>query len=224
MERELQITADGSHTLYVPEMNEHYHSVNGALREAQHIFIEAGLYAVKRDPLRLLEIGFGTGLNAFLTLKEVESLGISHIDYYTVELYPLSLDIIHELNYGSLIWPENEALFEALHLAAWNEAVSITDHFTLHKLQGDSNTCPLPENIDLIYFDAFAPDKQPEMWSQEIYDRLSAHTVSDGVLVTYCAKGVVRRGLQSAGFDMTRLPGPPGKRHILRGIKKSISI
>ena len=188
MEKELQITADGSHTLYIPAMDEHYHSVNGALQESRHIFIEAGLHALEKDFIRIVEIGFGTGLNAFLTLKDVELSQAHHIDYHTVELYPLPLDTIRALNYGELIWPERKELFLALHEAEWN-------------------------------FDAFAPEKQPEMWNQEIYNRLYAHTAPGGVIVTYCAKGEVRRGMQAAGFEMSRLPGPPGKRHILRGIK-----
>lgn len=220
MQKELQITADGSHTIYIPSMDEHYHSVNGALREAIHIFIQAGLRSLEKDFVRIAEVGFGTGLNAFLTLKEVEQNQSHHIDYYTIEKYPLPMNTIQALNYGELIWQEHQELFTALHAADWNCEQKITDRFSLHKIEGDSNTCELPDQIDLIYFDAFAPEKQPEMWNQAIYDRLYAHTASGGVIVTYCAKGVVRRGMQAAGFEMSRLPGPPGKRHILRGIKK----
>ena len=145
-----------------------------------------------------------------------------HIDYHTVELYPLPLDTIRALNYGELIWPERKELFLALHEAEWNTPVSISERFTLHKIEGNSNACELPDDIDLIYFDAFAPEKQPEMWNQEIYNRLYAHTAPGGVIVTYCAKGEVRRGMQAAGFEMSRLPGPPGKRHILRVLKLRI--
>ena len=137
-----------------------------------------------------MEIGFGTGLNAFLTLKDVELSQAHHIDYHTVELYPLPLDTIRALNYGELIWPERKELFLALHEAEWNTPVSISERFTLHKIEGNN---------------------------QEIYNRLYAHTAPGGVIVTYCAKGEVRRGMQAAGFEMSRLPGPPGKRHILRG-------
>ena len=221
MRKEIQITADGSHTLYIPEMDEHYHSVNGALREAIHIFIEAGLHSLEKDHVRIAEVGFGTGLNAFLTLKDVELSRAHHIDYHTIEKYPLPMETIQSLNYGTLIWPERTDLYNALHVAEWNVEQKITDRFTLHKIEGDSNTCELPDGIDLIYFDAFAPEKQPEMWNQAIYDRLYAHTAPGGVIVTYCAKGVVRRGMQAAGFEMSRLPGPPGKRHILRGVKKA---
>ena len=219
MERKLQQTADGSHTLYIPELDEHYHSVNGALREAEHIFIEAGLRSLPRRELRVLEIGFGTGLNAFLTWKEAEQALIPRIDYYTVELYPLPLDLARRLNYGQLAWPGREERFLALHEAGWGVDVPLSERFVLHKIQGDSNTVCLPEGIDLVYFDAFAPDKQPEMWNQAIYDRLYACVVPGGIIVTYCAKGEVRRGMQAAGFKMSRLPGPPGKRHMLKGIR-----
>ena len=140
MERKLQQTADGSHTLYIPELDEHYHSVNGALREAEHIFIEAGLRSLPRRELRVLEIGFGTGLNAFLTWKEAEQALIPRIDYYTVELYPLPLDLARRLNYGQLAWPGREERFLALHEAEWGVDVPLSERFVLHKIQGDSNT------------------------------------------------------------------------------------
>lgn len=220
MRREIQLTSDGSHTIYLPEMDEHYHSVNGALREAIHIYIDAGFRSIEKHHIRILEIGFGTGLNALLTLKEAESSCVT-VDYYSVELYPLSMDSIRRLNYGELAWRERSDLFISLHEAEWNRPVEITERFTLHKIKGDSNRCDLPNEIDLIYFDAFGPDKQPEMWNQEIYDKLYNHTADGGVIVTYCAKGDVRRGMQAAGFNMSRLPGPPGKRHILRGLRKN---
>ena len=219
MEKELQITADGSHTLYIPAMDEHYHSVNGALQESRHIFIEAGLHALEKDFIRIMEVGFGTGLNAFLTLKDVELSQAHHIDYHTVELYPLPLDTIRALNYGELIWPERKELFLALHEAEWNVTVPVTEFFELHKIQGDSNRGALPNRLDLIYFDAFAPDKQPDMWNQEIFNRLYASTTGGGVLTTYCAKGVVRRMMKEAGYSVERIPGPPGKREMLRAVK-----
>lgn len=221
IDRELQVTADGSHTLFIPAMNEHYHSVNGAVQESLHIFIGAGLHQVDKQAVRILEIGFGTGLNAFLTLKEQMSNNVPlEIEYYSVELYPLSADIVDALNYGEMIWPERKELFKALHTADWNTSVAITDHFLLHKIEGDSNVCALPEKVDLIYFDAFAPDKQPEMWNPELFAKLYGLASEGGSIVTYCAKGEVRRRMQSAGFTMQRLPGPPGKRHILRGVKE----
>lgn len=216
--RELQQTADGSHTLFIPEMDEHYHSVNGAVQESRHVFIEAGLHHQTQKDITVFEIGFGTGLNAFLTLLDAEENNRS-VNYYSVELYPLASELVGALNYGDVICPEKKEWFGALHAASWNEAAKITDRFTLHKIQGDSNTCQLPEDIDLVYFDAFAPDKQPEMWSQEIFDKIYAHTSEGGILTTYCAKGVVRRMMQKAGYSVERIPGPPGKREMLRAMK-----
>ena len=160
MERQLQLTADGSHTLYIPEMDEHYHSVNGAIQESSHIFIGAGLHSVEKEDIQLLEIGFGTGLNALLTWKEAELSGrFRHITYHTIERYPLPEEITSRLNYGERVWPERKSCFDLLHRAEWNKPVDLSGCFTLHKIEGDSNTCPLPDNINLIYMDAFAPEK-----------------------------------------------------------------
>ena len=204
MKRELQRTADGSHTLFIPEMDEHYHSVNGALQESRHVFIEAGLHRQTKKDITVFEVGFGTGLNAFLTLLDAEESDRA-VNYYSIELYPLEPALVQALNYGEMVCPEKESLFRALHAAAWNEAAAITERFTLYKIQGDSNTCDLPDGIDLVYFDAFAPDKQPEMWNQEIFDRLYAHMAEGGILTTYCAKGVVRRMMQKAGYSVREL-------------------
>ncbi|MCC8096478.1 MAG: tRNA (5-methylaminomethyl-2-thiouridine)(34)-methyltransferase MnmD [Tannerellaceae bacterium] len=216
--RELQLTADGSHTLFVPAMDEHYHSVNGAVQESQHVFIEAGLKQLDRNPIRIFEVGFGTGLNAFLTLLET---GHTAVEYFSIEQYPLEEKLIHALNYGELVLSGKKDLFLSLHQAAWNISVPITDSFTLHKMYGDSNTASLPGQIDLVYFDAFAPDKQPDMWNQEIFNKLYKQMTSGGILTTYCAKGVVRRMLQASGFSVERIPGPPGKREMLRATKIS---
>lgn len=218
IQRELQETADGSHTLFIPEMDEHYHSVNGAVQESRHVFIEAGLHHQAKKDITVFEIGFGTGLNAFLTLLDAEENG-RKVDYYSVELYPLEQELVQSLNYGKVICPEKKDLFQALHAAPWNETAYITNLFTLHKIQGDNNSCALPEGIDLVYFDAFAPDKQPEMWNQEIFDRLYAHMAQGGILTTYCAKGAVRRMMKEAGYSVERIPGPPGKREMLRAIR-----
>ena len=218
MKRIIEHTEDGSATLFVPELNEHYHSVKGARTESQHIFIDMGLKASAAPQPHVLEIGFGTGLNAFLTLLDAE-VHQRKIHYYSVELYPLDMDVIESLNYGEMICAGRKDVFQALHQAEWNVAVQVTDFFGLHKIQGDSNTCALPDRIDLVYFDAFAPDKQPEMWNQEIFNRLYARMTGGGVLTTYCAKGVVRRMMKEAGYSVERIPGPPGKREMLRAIK-----
>lgn len=218
-ERLLQTTADGSHTLYLPAMDEHYHSINGAIGESEHIFVNAGLRSLTRREIRILEIGFGTGLNAFLTLREVMVNLDWRIVYFAVELYPLPFELATRLNYAGLAWPEGESLFLDLHRAEWGKPTQITDRFVLHKIEGDANHVSLPDGIDLVYMDAFAPEKQPEMWNAALYRRLVDAMVPGATLVTYCAKGDVRRGLRDAGLSMERLPGPPGKRHILRGKK-----
>ena len=218
IKRELQQTADGSHTLFIPEMDEHYHSVNGAVQESRHVFIEAGLHHQAKKDITVFEIGFGTGLNAFLTLLDAEENNRT-INYYSIELYPLEPELVQALNYGEVICPGKRELFSALHAAPWNKPARITGHFILHKIQGDNNSCELPGGIDLVYFDAFAPDKQPEMWNQEIFNNLYAHMAEGGILTTYCAKGVVRRMMQEAGYSVERIPGPPGKREMLRAMK-----
>ncbi|MDF9831184.1 tRNA U34 5-methylaminomethyl-2-thiouridine-forming methyltransferase MnmC [Parabacteroides sp. PF5-6] len=216
----IQLTEDGSHTLYVPSLDEHYHSVNGALQESAHVFIDAGLKEIRKDEIRILEIGFGTGLNALLALQYTALSPSKKIHYHTIERYPLDKEITDSLNYGQAIGPMGAAWFREIHAAEWGRPVPITDRFTLYKTEGDSNTCSLPSIIDLIFFDAFAPDKQPEMWQPAIFEKLYANASPHALIVTYCAKGEVRRRMQRAGFKMERLPGPPGKRHMLRGIKE----
>ncbi|MDR0750705.1 MAG: tRNA (5-methylaminomethyl-2-thiouridine)(34)-methyltransferase MnmD [Tannerellaceae bacterium] len=212
---DIQLTADGSHTLFVPEIDEHYHSVNGAIQESLHVFIRAGLQQAPKAELRVLEIGFGTGLNALLTLLYADI----PVTYYTVELHPLPLDVIRRLNYADILCPGQEDLFLSLHTAAWDTPVQIGSLFTLHKIRGDGNTCALPGEAGLVYFDAFAPGKQPGMWNPGIFRRLHEAMAGGGILVTYCAKGSVRRMMQEAGYSVERIPGPPGKREMLRATK-----
>lgn len=223
-ERIIEVTADGSHTLFVPSLNEHYHSVNGAIQESEHIFIQAGLKEMKKKEIRILEIGFGTGLNALLSLRYADSAPIKKIYYSTVERFPLGRDITDKLNHGKSMGDTAQTWFQAIHAAEWGRPTAITERFILHKIEGDSNHSPLPSRIDLIYFDAFAPDKQPEMWEPAIFERLYDLASPGAIIVTYCAKGEVRRRMIDAGFKMERLPGPVGKRHMLRGVKPIISV
>ncbi len=218
-QRVVELTADGSATIYLPALDEHYHSVKGALTESEHIFRDCAYLhrAAMRDKstLRLLEIGFGTGLNAAVTA--MAATDDSKVHYHTMELYPLTLDEVTSLGYGKLLDPE---LLQRLHLAQWNTAEVITPHFTLEKMRCDLLTTQLPSDIDVVYFDAFAPEKQPEMWSGDVFERLYAAMACGGVLTTYCAKGAVRRLFESVGFSVERLAGPPGgKREILRATK-----
>lgn len=229
MKRIIEKTDDGSATLFVPELNEHYHSTKGARTESQHIFIEMGLKASASTAPRILEVGFGTGLNAWLTLKEAEQSG-RHIHYTGLELYPLEWQTIEQLGYISndeqLTTSDRQQpaieLFKQLHTSPWEKDVQLTPHFTLRKIETDVNKWRVENSpFNLVYFDAFAPEKQPEMWSQELFNRLYVLLDRDGILTTYCAKGVVRRMLQTAGFTVERLPGPPGgKREILRARKQ----
>lgn len=214
----LENTADGSHTLFVPELNEHYHSVNGAWQESRHVFIEAGLKQCEKEDISVFEVGFGTGLNAFLTLLEAEN-SRKVIHYTSLELYPLTTELAGSLNYAQLIAPDQKKLFAALHEAEWGCEVQITPHFYLHKEKADLCSYSFGSAYDVIYFDAFAPEKQPEMWHPDLFVKLSEHTSPNGILTTYCAKGVVRRSLQAAGYVVERLQGPPGKREMLRGRK-----
>lgn len=219
---DIQTTDDGSLTLFVPELDEHYHSVKGALTESKHIFINMGLRASEAEEPRILEVGFGTGLNALLTLQESE-IG-RKVHYTTIERYPLSKEVTEKMEYSTLVDTETAEYYSTLHEAEWNKWVKITERFNLRKLNTDLTTLELKEKYDIIYFDAFAPEKQPEMWTQTIFDMMYNSLDVHGILVTYCAKGAVRRMMQNAGFAVERLAGPPNvKREILRGKKLTMA-
>ena len=213
----LKTTADGSLTLYVPNLDEHYHSMNGAVQESQHVYITAGLNHFIRSfndssrEIYVLEFGFGTGLNAFLTALEAEKQKIK-IYYTALEKFPLSQEITNQLNYSA----SHQSLFQDIHQSVWENPVSIRPFFTLHKLAIDFLAFDFPNSYDVVYFDAFAPDKQPEVWSQELFAKLFSAMNRGGVVTTYCAKGSVRRMMQQAGFKVERIPGASGKREMLR--------
>ncbi|MCL1937093.1 MAG: tRNA (5-methylaminomethyl-2-thiouridine)(34)-methyltransferase MnmD [Candidatus Azobacteroides sp.] len=210
-ERALLVTADGSHTLFSAELNEHYHSMNGAMQESLHVYIHAGFNLCKKEAIRVLELGFGTGLNAFLTALEAEKRKIK-VSYIALEKYPLSPQIIEKLNYSHL----NKNLFSAIHAAEWEKDCFINPFFSLQKIKIDFRDYDYLCRPDVVYYDAFAPDKQPEVWSQEIFDALYRTLSAGGILTTYSAKGTVRRMMLQSGFRVERLPGPPGKREMLR--------
>ena len=215
----LEQTADGSYTLYVPELDEHYHSVKGALTESQHIFIDMGLNHCTVAHPHILEIGLGTGLNCFLTYLSSKEQN-RNIHYTGIERYPLNEETIHQLDYATLIGKGYAKAYYAIHEAEWEKDVHLSDTFTLHKIEGDFTQYNFQGKYDLVYFDAFAPEKQPEMWEQSLFEVLYKVMNPGGILTTYCAKGIVRRMLQTAGFFVERLPGPPGgKREILRATK-----
>ena len=217
MEVSIETTNDGSNTLYVKEIDEHYHSIKGALTESQHIFINCGLKEIQNDKIDIFEVGFGTGLNAILTLLNGKS---KHISYTTIEKFPLPIEIITRINYSSIFNEEEYSIFRQLHEAQWNEYVEISKDFTLKKIQSDLTTHSFSDNYDLVYYDAFSPEKQPEMWEEKIFNKIFNCLRPGGVLVTYCAKGEIRRRMQKVGFTVERLAGPPnGKREILRARK-----
>jgi tRNA U34 5-methylaminomethyl-2-thiouridine-forming methyltransferase MnmC len=210
--RIIELTADGSPTLFVPELDEHYHSVNGAIQESRHVYIDAGFNQCRKPAVHILEFGFGTGLNALLTAMEAGKREIEV--YYTgLEKYPLQQEIIAQLHY-----PEtDEALFRTIHQTEWNVPVQINPFFKLCKILTDFADFDFSDAYDVVYYDAFAPDKQAEVWSQEIFDKVFSAMNPAGIFTTYCAKGSVRRMLLQAGFTVERIPGPPGKREMLRG-------
>lgn len=217
-------TADGSDTLFRSDLNQHYHSTFGAIRESQYIFIESGLRQVlaahSNHTLHILEMGFGTGLNALLTWIEVEKYKI-RTDYTAIEAFPLDEIYWKSLNYpGMTGYDVHSPIFTNLHEAKWNEPVELSPHFILNKTHITLETyIPAPGLYNLVYFDAFGPDAQPELWSENIFLEISRGMSPGGILVTYSVKGSVVRALRKAGFLVEKLPGPPGKRHILRAIK-----
>lgn len=217
----VKTTADGSDTLFSIEMDESYHSVNGAAQESRHVFIEAGLRHINKKSIKIFEVGFGTGLNAFITWGEARKHNLQ-ICYDAIEAFPVSKEIIKSLNYKDFEPTLPSDAFQKLHDARWNiQEILEENRFSLLKMQGDFTCFNFEKKYDLVYFDAFAPDKQPEMWEESLFFRLYEAMNDNGILVTYCAKGEVRRRMQRAGFLVERIPGPPGKREMLRATKST---
>ena len=217
----IKITADGSHTLYVPSLDETYHSVHGAIQEAMHVYINAGLnYVDNKEKLKVLEVGFGTGLNTFLTLRASTNKTIK-VDYTSIEAFPLEWEKVNKLNYlKELNANTNETnLFELLHKIEWESFLKITPLFSLRKLNVRLEEFNEKEQFDVIYFDAFGPRVQPELWELDVLKAMYEALVEGGVLVTYCAKGSVKRALKEVGFKIENIPGPPGKREMTRATK-----
>jgi tRNA U34 5-methylaminomethyl-2-thiouridine-forming methyltransferase MnmC len=215
---ELIITSDGSHTIFVPELDEHYHSVHGAVQESKFIFIKNGFDFCEADPLFILEIGFGTGLNALLTAVR-STAGTRGVNYTSIEKHPLDYKMISSLNHHEFAGENGKEIFDHIHSSPWNTSVKICRNFNLRKIETDFTKEQLSGRYNLIYFDAFGPDKQPEMWTSEMFSGISAVTDKNGILVTYSAKGEVKRSLKACGFDVTLIPGPPGKRQMIRAVK-----
>lgn len=232
MKREIVITADGSTTIHLPEWNEQYHSKHGAIQEAYHVFIKYGLHYFhsnlcyseldsesQNKQASILEIGLGTGLNALITLIEAEKFGMK-IDYVGVEGYPVSMDEIDQLNYSKELGAnEKDIIFKKLHQVFWDKKHEITSDFQLTKQQKLFHEINESNVFNLIYFDAFGARVQPELWTEAIFEKMYNALKPNGILVTYSAKGSVRRALLAVGFKVEKLPGPPGKREMLRAIK-----
>ena len=216
MKREIIITSDGSTTIHLPDWNEQYHSKHGAIQEAYHVFIKSGLELFHKDEISILEIGFGTGLNCFITFLESSKT----VNYVGVEAYPVVKEEISKLNYVTELNAENEQeVFTKMHEVSWEEKHEIAQDFYLTKRQQFFKDIEDVDAFDLIYFDAFGAEHQPDLWTEDIFKIMFKAIKKGGVLVTYSAKGSVRRAMQAVGFIVERLPGPPGKREMLRATK-----
>ena len=212
-------TNDGSSTLCSTKFGVHYHSQHGAVTESQHIFIEAGLkniYDLKK--INVLEVGFGTGLNAALTVSYATAERVQ-VSYTSLELFPLTKPEYELLNYGEILPQETAACWQKVCESSWGKAANISKYFELLKLHTDFTSWVPQSTFHLVYFDAFAPNDQPEMWEEEQFRKIFNAMHPGGILVTYCVKGIVKNALSSVGFTLERLPGPPGKRHMLRARK-----
>lgn len=224
MQRNLILTKDGSHTVAVPGMNVTYHSVNGAIQESLHVFIDAGWReSIKQREdgkgLHILEMGFGTGLNALLTLIEASAIQ-QPVHYTAIELYPLGMEEVASLNYCEQLERAGlQAVFEKLHGAEWGKAEQISEYFIVEKRKVNLGNFVSKQAYDLVYFDAFAPGAQPELWTKEVFEKLYGMMEPNGILVTYCSKGDVRRAMMAAGFSVEKIAGPPGKREMVRARK-----
>ena len=216
MKREILITSDGSTTINLPELNEQYHSKNGSINESYYVFINSGLRQVASNVVSILEIGFGTGLNCFITYLEAEK----EIHYVGVEAYPVTSEEVEKMNFISVLNAEKDkASFEKIHDIPWEEKHQISNKFSLTKRKQFFEDIDDKNAFNLIYFDAFGARVQPQLWTVEIFRKMFDSLQENGILVTYSAKGSVRRAMQEVGFTVERLPGPPGKREMLRAIK-----
>tara|TARA_R110002073_G_scaffold220418_1_gene380591 strand:- start:82356 stop:83021 length:666 start_codon:yes stop_codon:yes gene_type:complete len=220
LKREIIITSDGSTTIHLPEWNEQYHSKHGAIQEAYHVFIKHGLdQLIDQHKIRILEIGFGTGLNCLITYLEGVNKNIQ-IDYTGVEAYPVELDEVQKLNYISALKAKNYSdFFSDIHTLPWNISHKINTAFSLTKRKQFFSEIDDEEAYNLIYFDAFGARVQPELWTVDLFSKMYKALKTQGILVTYSAKGSVRRAMVEVGFTVERLPGPPGKREMLRAVK-----
>ena len=214
-------TQDGSHSLLSKKFGVSYHSKYGAIQETKHVFLEAGLseLLLQKKPIAVLEYGFGTGLNAFMTFLKAQSTQVL-IDYHTIEAFPVEAQLVRQFNYTDLLTAkEYQSVFYQLHESKWDTLVKITPNFHFTKHLKKFEEVEFEDKFNLIYFDAFAPSAQPELWETEVLQKAYNALTTGGTFVTYCAKGQVKRNLKEIGFEVKALPGPPGKREMTKGIK-----
>jgi tRNA U34 5-methylaminomethyl-2-thiouridine-forming methyltransferase MnmC len=219
LKREIKITSDGSHTLYVPELDEHYHSIHGAIQESMHVFITNGIQSLFKSPIKVLEVGFGTGLNALLTAIWSKKENIE-VHYIGIESTPLEMKLNESLNYSQeLDGHESTTYFDKIISSNWHIKTNIHDNFTLNKIASRIQDYRTDDKFDIIYFDAFGPEVQEELWELRVLKNIYELLNNNGIFVTYCAKGQLKRDLKELGFKVESLPGPPGKREMTRAVK-----
>lgn len=219
MKKEVVVTGDGSKTIHMPELNESYHSTHGALQEAEHVFIKYGLDQLEKESIDVFELGFGTGLNAILAYRFSKQNNV-HISYVGVEAYPVSMEMLEALNYTDFLTADEKKIFLEMHNADWGSKVELSDQFTFQKIEEKIEDSKVGEDtMDIVFFDAFGPRTQGSLWKPVILEKMAKMLREKGVLTTYCAQGQFRRDLKSVGFDVTKVPGPPGKREMTVAIK-----
>ena len=219
MKREIIITKDGSTTIFFPEINETYHSKFGAIQESYHVFVDSGLHQKKKGAISILEVGFGTGLNAFITFLDAEK-SKQNIDYIGVEAFPISNDEIQQLNFVDILNAQKyKSVFEAMHSSVWNEKIAITENFTLTKRKQFFQEIDDKNTFDIIYFDAFGFRIEPELWSKIIFEKMFTALKKGGILVTYACRSSIKNDMIDLGFKVEKLPGAYGKREMLRATK-----
>lgn len=220
MQRKVIKTDDGSRTLYVPELEEHYHSRFGAITESKQIYINAAFRYFDGDPVRVFEFGMGTGLNVLLTYQAAQELSRT-VHYVTIEKYPVTQFELENLSFCDHFDDSCQKVLLHVHECEWGSEQSLSDSFTLQKVEGDFKHFRSEHQFNVIYYDAFAPEVQPDLWTEEIFRKVASIAAPGSILTTYSCKGLVKRNLKAAGFSIEKLPGPPGKREFIRAIRKT---
>ncbi len=220
MELEIIVTEDGSKTIFLPHLNETYHSSHGAIQEANHVFILNGLMNVEESQMTIFEMGFGTGLNALLAYRFAKNNN-KHVVYHGIEAFPVSISVAQEMDYIKSLEPELQDVYDWMHTAEWDKELIFDEYFSFKKIHGKIEEHVIPVNVyDVIFYDAFGPRAQVDMWHNDILAKMYAGTKLGKFLVTYCAKGQVKRDLKALGYEIEPLPGPPGKREMTRAWKR----